>query len=232
MGLKNTKHLLFILLLASSVSAQSMRVDSTVHRVMYRMGLTTAGDDLTTQAKIKMALNGALSEVCFDFPAIEDTGTILLCRDSVVGSFISARVAQVNHVKKRVNGLWIPMAPMSPDKINEALGGTLSKTTYDPTDTLQPRYWWSYGRRLEVYTSVTKECSDPDTVVVSFRAYDRQLTNDTNTIGIERGYMPLLELKLLEIASQQRLNYADAAWFRSMYDSRKPPIDRTAELKR
>lgn len=226
--------LLALLLLPVAAHSQSMRVDSTVHRVMYRLGLTTSGDDLTTQAKIKATFGGALREVCKDFPAIEATATTVVCPDSLLsGSYVNSRVVSIHHVKKIVNGvsfdlIWLPF-----EKFREVLAAASpDKFRAEPSDTLLPPYWSSFGNRVWVSPSVVKGCSDPDTLLVMYRSYEAPITSDASVLTIEGAYLEALELKLLELASQHRLDYQTSAWWRQQYDAQKPPVDRAAELKK
>ena len=229
--------LLALLLLPVVAHSQSMRVDSTVHRVMYQLGYRgtpPTGDDMITAALLKAVLGDALREVCKDFPAIEATATTTVCPDSLLsGSYVNSRVVSIHHVKKIVNGVSFDLTWLPFEKFREVLAAASpDKFRAEPSDTLLPPYWSSFGNRVWVSPSVVKNCSDPDTLLVMYRSYNAPITSDADVITIEGAYSPELQLKMLEYASRLRFKYDEAAWWRQQYDAQKPPVDRAAELKK
>ena len=227
------KVLVLSFFLCGSLCAEtSARLDSIRYQVYEALNVSTSGTDIVTVARVNRKINTCIMEVCGDFPAVEKLDTIIACRDSV-GFTLNTDFLRVRGVfKKTALHSLIPLTPIEIDVAFDKMGAAKLAFRQSNLDTLTPRYYLTHAKKLMFEPKVGKFCTDADTFLVAYFAHGRYLNTDTAQTDILPEYRDeLLDLVCARV-SMDRGDVKRAQEFFALYNNRKPPVDRAAELKK
>ena len=233
------RYIAFIVLLATTVSAQSYSVnpsrDSLITFCLYETNTNTSFTYSLTQAKAIYFLNKSIGRVCTDFPAIEKIDTVVISKsmlgDTLNSDFIRAvRIYKIEHEDTDTAQILIPLRYVTKDS-TWILYPTVGSNEENPIDI--PTSYFTHGKRFLSYPKSQADVSRPDSFLVFYNAMDEILSSGTDSTAISSDYInPLIDLLTYEFAKVRRM-YDKATAALGRYDARKNvPKPREADLKR
>lgn len=229
-----TVRVLLLLLVMTAVSHAEIpaRLDSLASRVQWLMNIS-GSNSLATATDRKLAINLALDPLCRVAPAIERFDTVEVWNGSLGGQLRNdfdrlnsvAKLERDDFGKRQIVGLRIIPADSA------RMATTQSFQRADPNALADPPFCWNAGNqaegyRLLTYPEVTRTIGSPDSFLVQYFAIDTALTSDASATSVRPAFRMALLYKACEMIAMRRLNMADAAMYRNLFNAE------VAEMKR
>ena len=222
------KIVLLLLLMASPVVADGLDSLSDLQTAVYDvMNIPSTGTALIDSLVARRAINLGVTQVSYDFPAVEKLDTIITA-DGTRYYALNTDFVKLHSCMRLVgDSVMLPLQYPPVSALFEIAGG-LKGAQQNYTDIAIPRYSWVFNDLISFYPPPDKV----DTFIVSYYAEGTQLLAADSTTDIKAAYRGAVVDFACHLLSMRKGQFNEASAYLQIYNQKLAIAQGTSVVKK
>ena len=222
------KIVLLLLLMASPVVADGLDSLSDLQTAVYDvMNIPSTGTALIDSLVARRAINLGVTQVSYDFPAVEKLDTIITADGTRYYALNTDFVKLHSCVRLVGDSVMLPLQYPPVSALYEIAGG-LKGAQQNYTDIAIPRYSWVFNDLISFYPPPDKV----DTFIVSYYAEGTQLLAADSTTDIKAAYRGAVVDFACHLLSMRKGQFNEASAYLQIYNQKLAIAQGTSVVKK
>ena len=210
------KIVLLLLLMASPVVADGLDSLSDLQTAVYDvMNIPSTGTALIDSLVARRAINLGVTQVSYDFPAVEKLDTIITADGTRYYALNTDFVKLHSCIRLVGDSVMLPLQYPPVSALYEIAGG-LKGAQQNYTDIAIPRYSWVFNDLISFYPPPDKV----DTFIVSYYAEGTQLLAADSTTDIKAAYRGAVVDFACHLLSMRKGQFNEASAYLQIYNQK------------
>ena len=221
------KIVLLLLLLASPVMADGLDSLSDLQAAVYDvMNIPSTGTALIDSLVTRRAINRGVTQVSYDFPAVEKLDTIITVDATRYYALNSDFVKLHSCIRLVGDSVMLPLQYPPVSALYELAGG-IEGAQQDYTNMAIPRYSWVFNDLISFYPPPDRA----DTFIVSYYAEGTQLLAADSTTDIRAAFRGAVIDWACHLLSMRKGQFDEAGAYLQIYNQKVGTLSQAPVVK-